>query len=478
MAALTAAGFGLYGCAPSERRMSDAQRQVQLASFEKVWTTIRDKHFDPTLGGLDWQKVHDELRPRMDRVQSQSEARGVMSEMIARLGQSHFNIIPVDAYEYLDKPANREKRKPSKSKSAAREKSDGQTAAESKSSGEGGTTASDEEKKTESSAGEGSGDGETGIVPLAIGEEAVVASVVRESAAAEAGVKPGWAIQKINDFDPSEAIRRLRETMGSSKHLELMLTSMLTSRFQGKAGEVVTVRFRDGEGQEFDRELKLRKPTGEAVALGNLPPIVLRTETRWAAEGVGYFGFSIFLDPPKLMGDFGAAMKQFMRADGLIIDLRGNHGGIGALSMGMAGWLVGARNHLGVMKTRGTDLKFVINPRAETFEGPVAILVDGSSASTSEIFAGGLKDIGRARIFGRRTAAAALPSVIERLPNGDGFQYAIADYISVGGQPLEGIGVIPDEEIMPTREQLLSGQDPVIDAAVRWIRSQKSGSSS
>ena len=77
----------------------------------------------------------------------------------------------------------------------------------------------------------------------------------------------------------------------------------------------------------------------------------------------------------------------------------------------------------------------------------LAILVDGCSASTSEIFAGGLQDVKRARVFGTHTAGAALPSVISKLPNGDGFQYAIANYISVGGKPLEGIGVTPDDGV-------------------------------
>ena len=110
------------------------------------------------------------------------------------------------------------------------------------------------------------------------------------------------------------------------------------------------------------------------------------------------------------------------------------------------------------------------DPIFHFFLGPVAILMDGNSASTSEIMAGGLKDIGRARVFGTRSAAAALPSLIERLPNGDGFQYAIANYISEGGKPLEGLGVTPDEEVKLTREALLAGHDPVVDAALQWIK--------
>jgi carboxyl-terminal processing protease len=156
---------------------------------------------------------------------------------------------------------------------------------------------------------------------------------------------------------------------------------------------------------------------------------------------------------------------------GLILDLRGNPGGIGGMAMGMAGFLVEeSERRLGTMHMREASLNFVINPRPEVFKGRVAILLDATSASTSEILAGGLQELGRARVFGTRSAAAALPSVLELLPNGDGFQYAIANYVSAGGQPLEGIGVKPDVEVKLTREALLAGHDPVIDAALEWIQ--------
>ena len=50
---------------------------------------------------------------------------------------------------------------------------------------------------------------------------------------------------------------------------------------------------------------------------------------------------------------------------------------------------------------------------------------------------------------------------------------SIANYISQGGKPLEGIGAIPDEEVPLTRRQLLEGKDPALDAAVKWIQKQK-----
>ena len=58
-------------------------------------------------------------------------------------------------------------------------------------------------------------------------------------------------------------------------------------------------------------------------------------------------------------------------------------------------------------------------------------------------------------------------------PNGDGFQYAIANYISENGKPLEGLGVAPDVEIDLTREALLAGHDPALEAAVDWIKNQR-----
>jgi carboxyl-terminal processing protease len=144
------------------------------------------------------------------------------------------------------------------------------------------------------------------------------------------------------------------------------------------------------------------------------------------------------------------------------------------MAMGIGGWFVDQPDQrLGEMIMRETTLKFVLNPRAEPYTRPLAVLVDGLSASTSEILAGGLKDLGRARIFGQPTAGAALPSIIDTLPNGDRLQYAFANYISVGGRPLEGDGVQPDVEVKPDRAALLAGRDAVIDAAVNWILAQE-----
>jgi carboxyl-terminal processing protease len=80
----------------------------------------------------------------------------------------------------------------------------------------------------------------------------------------------------------------------------------------------------------------------------------------------------------------------------------------------------------------------------------------------------------RARIFGSRTAGAALPSMVEVLPNGDLFQYAVANYVSESGRELEGAGVQPDVVIEHTLAALKAGQDRPLKAAIDWIYANSS----
>ena len=86
-------------------QLTTEETRLNLDSFEQVWTTIRDQHFDPTFGGLDWQAVHNELRPKMEGAGNAQEARTVLTQMISRLGLSHFSVIPADVYKNIDAPA-------------------------------------------------------------------------------------------------------------------------------------------------------------------------------------------------------------------------------------------------------------------------------------------------------------------------------------------------------------------------------------
>jgi carboxyl-terminal processing protease len=283
-------------------------------------------------------------------------------------------------------------------------------------------------------------------------------------------VKLGWEVLQTNGAELPPLVAKLQAD--PAVH-ELQLERAIAARLSGPIAAVRPMTFADAANARVTRDVKLIPPRGTFAGFGNLPAQPVFFESKMLGN-TGYIRFNMFLDLVRVMTEFGDAVQKCAHCDGIVIDLRGNPGGIGGMAMGMAGWLVSQPGlRLGTMYMRGATLNFAINPRTEAYGGPVAVLVDGSSASTSEIFAGGLKDLGRARIFGTRTAAAALPSVITRLPNGDGFQYAVANYVSQGGQALEGNGVIPDVEVKLTREALLAGHDSVVDAALDWIRKQK-----
>ena len=65
-----------------------------LETFDAAWSIIDTEHFDPSFHGVDWQAVRTELRPRAASAAARAEVRGTISAMLARLGQSHFQLIP------------------------------------------------------------------------------------------------------------------------------------------------------------------------------------------------------------------------------------------------------------------------------------------------------------------------------------------------------------------------------------------------
>jgi carboxyl-terminal processing protease len=416
-----AAGF----CGISLAELTPRQKADNLASFEVVWRTVRDRHPDPKLNGLNWQAIHDSTKPAIENAQSMAEVRNVLTAMLAKLAASHYAIIPGDLYKAINSP---------------------QTAAPEQ--------------------------GSSGIVPVVIGNQAVVGSVEPGSPAAEAGIRPGMILDTINGAKLASSLRLLDDL--KDQESPRIVEQSVSNRLKGPADQPIALDVIDEQGHSKHIEFGRNSPKGDLVRFGNLPETRLYFESRALADGAGYIHFNEFLDPVSLMPKFEEAMKSFHNAPGVMIDLRGNPGGIGIMAMGIAGFFIDKPGQkLGAMKTRETTLKFVIFPRPETYAGPLAILVDEGSASTSEILAGGLQDLKRARIFGVRTAAAALPSDIIRLPNGDGFQFAQASYTSESGKVLEGEGVTPDVVVRQTREALAAGRDLVVEAADEWIRSAK-----
>ncbi len=392
-----------------------------IAAFDTVWRTINETYFDPTFGGLDWDAVGRELRPRVEAATSADRQRAIISDMLSRLGQSHLALLSGRNSEITPRgPA---------------------------------------------------------VPPIDVrvsGETLIVTRVWAEGGALD-GVRAGDRIRAIDGTDAAALVAAGAEDGAPGSQMAWRRAMAVLS---GAVGSPVRLGLEAPDGARREVSVVRRLPPGELVQLGNLPPtrVHLEATSRLTPDGrtVGVVRFNVWL--PSLANQFADAIDTFRTADGLVIDLRGNPGGLAEMMRGIAGHVLDEPALLGRMRMRDLTLEFRANPRRSTrdgkvvrpYAGPVAILVDELTVSASECFAGGLQALGRARIFGRRTAGQALPATTKRLENGDVLLYAVGDFVTGTGQRIEGIGVIPDEEIPIDPARLAAGFDAET-AAIAWI---------
>jgi carboxyl-terminal processing protease len=406
-----------------------AHAQAPVASFDSAWSIIRRTHFDTTFNGVDWDAVRTELRPKAEAARNNEELRVVLNDMLRRLKQSHFAIIPKDA---ADTPA---------------------------------------------SAG---GAGDLGFDVRLLNGAVVVTQVEPGSPAQLAGIRTGWILRKVNADSVGTFIDRARRNPSHRQH-DAMVARLVQNALTGAPGSMASLEFQNERDRPVKLQVQYRPEPGEPVKFGNLPVFYTRFASREVKTDSARFAvlwFNVWM--PRLLVHFDSAVDGMRNADGFVLDLRGNPGGAGFMSTGVAGHFIDTASVFGTMQMRTQKLDFRVNPRrastagerVKPFDGPVAILIDELSGSTSEVFAGGMQSLSRMRVFGTTSMGAVLPAAMDRLPSGDVLYHAVADFLTADGTMLEGRGVIPDEQVNTTRADLLAGRDPVLEAALRWLSAQ------
>lgn len=395
-----------------------------LASFDVAWQTINDSFYDPTFGGVDWAAAKAELRPRVERAPSADAARDVIRELIARLRRSHFALI--------------------------------------------------------SSSPGGDALPGTAMVPADIrvlDGEVVIISVTAPAGGSAPALRPGDRIVTI-DAEPAETWAKAAKGL-DPRAAALEIWRRAFRALHGPSQSPATIEVRDPSGRTRRVTVPRVEETGQTVSLGNLPPLHVRVDAREeksaAGRRVGVIAFNVWM--PAVDAPFAAAIDRFRSADGLVIDLRGNPGGLADMIRGISGHLLAEPAVLGRMQMRDVRLEFKANPRLSTpdgrrvqpFAGKVALIVDELTASASECFAGALQSLGRVRVFGRTTMGQALPAATKALPNGDVLLYAVGDFVTSTGQLLEGRGVVPDEAAPLVIGDLAAGRDQALRAALAWV---------
>jgi carboxyl-terminal processing protease len=288
-------------------------------------------------------------------------------------------------------------------------------------------------------------------------------------------------IDEIDSMRVLDALRATAQVDAPARRFALVrLTLSMNGRLTGEAGATTRLVLRDGSNTRRELRVPLRPTPGQVVEYGQLPPIHVRFESERLTRSsrcIGVIRFNIFMTP--VMPLFEDAMARMNSCSGIVLDLRGNLGGLGAMVMGISGHYFARPETLGTIRIREATMRYVANPvrvsrsgqPMQPFSGRVAVVVDELSASTTEILAAALQRLGRARVFGAPSAGQALPALLTKLPNGDRLMYVIGDYAGPGGTRLEGAGVTPDEATLLSRTSLLAGRDDALQAALRWIGS-------
>ncbi|MFQ6001433.1 MAG: S41 family peptidase, partial [Anaerolineae bacterium] len=153
---------------------------------------------------------------------------------------------------------------------------------------------------------------------------------------------------------------------------------------------------------------------------------------------------------------------------GLILDLRDDPGGLvtAAIDVGSEFIAEGV-----IMSERGKDIEqdYEAQGSGLATEIPLVVLVNGGSASASEIVAGAIQDYGRGILIGERTVGKGSVQVQYQLSDGSGLRITTAHWFTPHGRLIEEEGLIPDVEVYITDEDLANGLDPQLELALDYL---------
>lgn len=240
------------------------------------------------------------------------------------------------------------------------------------------------------------------------------------SPAAEAGMKQGDKILAVDDQD----VTQLKD--------ETMIISMI----KGKEGTNVKIKvYRESESKYIDFELTRRR-----IKISNIKSEVLN-------DDIGYIKLSMFDSEiaEYFKNDLNSMMRKGIKA--LIIDLRDNPGGsfdqVVAISDMMLpeGLIVYTEDRQKNRVEKKSDKKQV--------DIPTVVLINGNSASASEILAGAIKDHNEGILIGTNTFGKGLVQELKLLDDGSGVKVTVSEYFTPSGTSIHGVGIKPDLVVEP-----------------------------
>ncbi len=273
-----------------------------------------------------------------------------------------------------------------------------------------------------------------GVTISSISGKIVILDVLKNTPANKAGIKPGDILTKVN---------------GKDVHgLDLADVSKL---IRGPIGSVVGVEFiRDKKKISYNiqrREIEIQSVESEMIN-----------------NDIGYIKISSFIGL-NVAEHFLQAIEQTKNSKGLIIDLRGNTGGLLPNALLIASLFIPNGEIVSVVDRNGSIMPLNAQRQDLIVEKPTVILVDGATASASEILSGALSDYGIATLVGQKTFGKGMIQKIYPLPNRTGLNLTIAKYLTPKGTDINKVGIVPDYKIEYTYKDHLNHKDPQLEKA-------------
>ncbi|AFZ25784.1 C-terminal processing peptidase-2 [Cylindrospermum stagnale PCC 7417] len=253
-----------------------------------------------------------------------------------------------------------------------------------------------------------------------------VVEAIENSPALKAGIKAGDEILAI---DGKPALK--------------MKVDDASKLIRGKAGTAITLRLGRPGGNDFN--LKLTRATIEV-------PTVRYTLKQEGSRRVGYIRLREFSS--HAADQMRRAIRDLngKQVDSYVLDLRGNPGGLLQASIEIARMWYDSGSIVRTVDRQGASEVTKANRTALT-NRPLAVLVDGNSASASEILTGALKDNKRAVVVGSQTFGKALVQSVHELADGSGLAVTIAHYYTPQGTDINHKGIAPDIKLDLTEAQ-------------------------
>jgi carboxyl-terminal processing protease len=291
-----------------------------------------------------------------------------------------------------------------------------------------------------------------GVALAQRGPSVIVKEVVMGSPAAAAGIMAGDVLQWVND---RTAINRDRRTIEEA--------------LNGPEGTTVSLVWRTGDGQA--REATLTRMM--------VPPETVYWRRDGDAVIVQVIGFSQTTDQhiSQVIFDESRAARPIT---GIILDLRGNRGGLLQSAVATAGMFLpgGVIVHTSGRAPEANRV-WIANGREMASGARIVVLVDGGTASAAEIVAAALADRGRAVIIGSSTFGKGVVQTIDPLPDGGELFLTWSRILAPRGWPLQSLGVLPqictsrgDERLRRQLVSLASGRQDM-EAALRAHRAAR-----